>query len=105
VAPETKAQGCAEHLIRGGGPCWLNDNAAGQFRLRNHLDSPLTIFECYGLLAMSKAGKHCWPIQYEQTAFAFKKLIYTYIDTKLAKKVFVRWIRDVNARPKYQTKQ
>ncbi len=54
---------------------------------------------------MSKAGKHCWPIQYEQTAFAFKKLIYTYIDTKLAKKVFVRWIRDVNARPKYQTKQ
>ena len=28
----------------------------------------------YSLLAMSQAGKHCWPIQYEQTAFAFKKL-------------------------------
>jgi hypothetical protein len=43
--------------------------------------------------------------EYEQTAFAFKKLIYPYIDTKLAKKVFVKWMRDVNARPKYQTKQ
>jgi len=40
VVPETKAQGCAESLIRGGGPCWLDDKAAGQFRLRSHPDSP-----------------------------------------------------------------
>jgi hypothetical protein len=29
---ETKAQGSAENLIRGGGPRWLDDDAAGQFR-------------------------------------------------------------------------
>jgi hypothetical protein len=49
-----------------------------------------TIIGCYSLLATSQAGQYCWPIPYEQTAFAFKKLIYTYIDTKLAKKAFVR---------------
>ena len=43
--------------------------------------------------------------EYEQTAFAFKKLIYPYIDKKLAKKVFAKWMRDVKARPKYQPKQ
>ena len=41
MVPETKAQGCAENLIRGGGPCWLDDDAAGQFRLPGHLDSLL----------------------------------------------------------------
>ena len=41
MVPETKAQGCAENLISGGGPCWLDDDAAGQFRLRSHLDSRL----------------------------------------------------------------
>lgn len=43
--------------------------------------------------------------EYEQTAFAFKKLIGPYIDKKLAKKVLVTWMRDVNARPKYQLNQ
>jgi hypothetical protein len=43
--------------------------------------------------------------EYEQTAFAFKKLIGPYIDKKLAKNVLVTWMRDVNARPKYQLKQ
>jgi Putative metallopeptidase len=34
--------------------------------------------------------------------FALKKLIGPYIDQKLAKKVLVTWMPDVNARPKYQ---
>jgi hypothetical protein len=43
--------------------------------------------------------------EYEQTAFAFKKLIGPYIDKKLAKKVLVTWMRDVRGRPKYQPRQ
>jgi len=43
--------------------------------------------------------------EYEQTAFAFKKLIDPYIDKKVQKKVLVTWMRDVNVRPKYQPKQ
>ena len=43
--------------------------------------------------------------EYEQMAFAFQKLIYPHIDMQVAKKVFARWMRDVNARPKYQPKQ
>ena len=38
--------------------------------------------------------------EYEQAVFAFKKLIDPYVDQNLAKKV--KWMRDVNARPKYQ---
>jgi hypothetical protein len=38
-------------------------------------------------------------LEYEQTAFAFKKLIGPYIDRSLAKKVFATWMRDVSARP------
>ena len=38
-------------------------------------------------------------LEYEQTAFAFKKLIGPYIDQNLAKKVLVTWMRDVSARP------
>jgi len=38
--------------------------------------------------------------EYEQTAFAFKKLISdSYVDKKLAKKVLDTWMRDVSARP------
>jgi Putative metallopeptidase len=37
--------------------------------------------------------------EYEQTAFAFKKLIGPYIDKKLAKQVFSTWIRGVSERP------
>lgn len=37
--------------------------------------------------------------EYEQAAFAFKKLIGPYIDHNLAKKVLVRWMREVDARP------
>jgi hypothetical protein len=45
-------------------------------------------------------------LEYEQTAFAFKKLISSrYIDKKLANKVLDTWMRDVGARPKYQPKQ
>jgi Putative metallopeptidase len=40
--------------------------------------------------------------EYEQVAFALKKLIGPYIDQKLAKKVLVTWMPDVNTRPKYQ---
>jgi hypothetical protein len=43
--------------------------------------------------------------EYEQIAFAFKKLIGPYIDQKLAKKVLVTWMRDVNARPRYQSRR
>jgi hypothetical protein len=49
-------------------------------------------------------AEHC-DGEYKQTAFAFKKLIGPYIDKKLAKKVFVTWMRDVSLRPKYQVKQ
>jgi hypothetical protein len=38
-------------------------------------------------------------LEYEQTAFAFKKLIGPYIDRNLAKKVLVTWMRDASARP------
>ena len=38
-------------------------------------------------------------LEYEQTAFAFKKLIGPYIDQNLAKKVLATWMRDVSARP------
>ena len=40
--------------------------------------------------------------EYEQTAFAFKRLIGPYIDKVLAKKVLKTWMRDVEARPRYQ---
>jgi Putative metallopeptidase len=40
--------------------------------------------------------------EYDQTAFAFKKLIGPYIDKALAKKVLKTWMRDVEARPRYQ---
>lgn len=43
--------------------------------------------------------------EYEQIAFAFKKLIGPYIDQKLAKKVLVTWMRDVNARPRYRSRR
>ena len=39
-------------------------------------------------------------LEYEQAAFAFKKLIGPYIDQSLAKKVLATWMRDVNARPR-----
>jgi Putative metallopeptidase len=40
--------------------------------------------------------------EYDQTAFAFKKLIGPYIDKALAKKVLKTWMRDVEARPRYR---
>lgn len=40
-------------------------------------------------------------LEYEQTAFALKKLIVPYIDQNLARKVLATWMRDVSARPKY----
>ena len=40
--------------------------------------------------------------EYDLTAFAFKKLIGPYIDKALAKKVLKTWMRDVEARPRYQ---
>jgi hypothetical protein len=43
--------------------------------------------------------------EYEQIAFAFKKLIGPYIDQKLAKMVLVTWMRDVNARPRYRSRR
>ena len=38
--------------------------------------------------------------EYEQLAFAFKKLIDPYIDRTLARKIMTRWMRDVKARPR-----
>jgi putative metallopeptidase DUF4344 len=38
-------------------------------------------------------------LEYDQAAFAFKKLIGPYIDQNLAKKVLATWMRDVSARP------
>jgi hypothetical protein len=38
-------------------------------------------------------------LEYDQTAFAFKKLIGPYIDQSLAKKVLVTWMRDASVRP------
>jgi hypothetical protein len=38
-------------------------------------------------------------LEYDQAAFAFKKLIGPYIDQNLAKKVLVTWMRDASARP------
>ena len=40
--------------------------------------------------------------EYDQTAFAFNKLIAPHIDKTLAKKVLKSWMRDVEARPKYR---
>jgi hypothetical protein len=37
--------------------------------------------------------------EYEQTAFAFKKLIGPHIDKKLASKILKTWMRDVRTRP------
>ena len=39
-------------------------------------------------------------LEYDQTAFAFKKLIGPYIDQNLAKKVLVTWMRDVSDQPR-----
>jgi putative metallopeptidase DUF4344 len=44
-------------------------------------------------------------LEYEQLAFALKKLIGPYIDQNQAKKVLATWMRDVDARPKYQAKR
>ena len=44
-------------------------------------------------------------LEYEQLAFALKKLIGPYIDQNQAKKVLATWMRDVDARPKYQPKR
>ncbi len=39
-------------------------------------------------------------LEYEQAAFAFKKLIGPYIDQNLAKNVLVTWMRDASPRPR-----
>jgi hypothetical protein len=44
-------------------------------------------------------------LEYEQLSFALKKLIGPYIDQNQAKKVLATWMRDVDARPKYQPRQ
>ena len=41
-------------------------------------------------------------VEYEQTAFAFKKLIGPHIDKTLARKVLKTWMRDVEARSRYR---
>ncbi|MGA7786617.1 MAG: DUF4344 domain-containing metallopeptidase [Xanthobacteraceae bacterium] len=41
-------------------------------------------------------------VEYEQTAFALKKLIGPHIDKALARKVLKTWMRDVEARPRYR---
>ncbi len=52
-----------------------------------------------GYLPESRAG--ACEGEYEQTVFAFKRLIGPYIDKTLAKKVLKTWMRDVEARPRY----
>jgi hypothetical protein len=41
--------------------------------------------------------------EFEQAAFAFKRLIGPYIDRRVAGKVLKTWMRDVNKRPQYRS--
>lgn len=43
--------------------------------------------------------------EYEQIAFAFKKLIGPHIDKARAKKVLKMWMRDIEGRPRYQPRR